>query len=140
MKSKKNGGLGINDLSTWNIYWCLRLIWLLFFQSGSLWVAWFRNEVLDGSLSNYWTVKTSPKFSWLANKLIKLREVVFTSIKMRVGNGRSCRFWIDNWSPFGSLERYLLRGSSERSGISQSATLSELCVVGRWALSPCKIR
>ncbi|KAL0696317.1 hypothetical protein Bca4012_063497 [Brassica carinata] len=91
---------------------CIKRINIL---CGSLWVAWFRNEVLDGSLSNYWTVKTSPKFSWLANKLIKLREVVFTSIKMRVGNGRSCRFWIDNWSPFGSLERYLLRGSSERS-------------------------
>nr|VDC90027.1 unnamed protein product [Brassica oleracea] len=57
---------------------------------------------------------------------------------MRVGNGRSCRFWTDNWSPFGSFESYLLRGTASRSGISRTATLSELCVEGQWALPPAR--
>ncbi|KAF3508854.1 hypothetical protein F2Q69_00002069 [Brassica cretica] len=57
---------------------------------------------------------------------------------MRVGNGRLCRFWTDNWSPFGSFESYLLRGTASRSGISRTATLSELCVEGQWALPPAR--
>uniref|UniRef100_A0A0D3B681 Reverse transcriptase zinc-binding domain-containing protein n=1 Tax=Brassica oleracea var. oleracea TaxID=109376 RepID=A0A0D3B681_BRAOL len=60
--------------------------------------------------------------------------MVFTWIRMKVGNGRLCRFWTDNWSPFGSLEGYILRGTTSRSGISRTATLSELCVEGQWAL------
>lgn len=68
-KSKKEGGLGIKDLSLWNKACCLKLIWLLFFQSGSIWVAWFIEEVLQGSLSNLWTTPPNRRFSWQINKL-----------------------------------------------------------------------
>lgn len=34
------GGLGFKRFSVWNATLCLRLIWLLFSNSGSLWVAW----------------------------------------------------------------------------------------------------
>lgn len=137
-KPKSNGGLGIKDLSTWNKASCLKLVWLLFFQSGSVWVAWFKTEVLHGDLSNYWIVKTNPKFSWLANKLIKMRDEVYAWIKMRIGNGRKCRFWTDNWSPFGSLEKYLSRPMHSRLGISATATLSELFSDGHWLLPPAR--
>lgn len=135
-KPKSNGGLGIKDLGAWNTACCLRLVWLLFFQSGSVWVAWFKSEVLNGSLSNYWTMNTNPKHSWLANKLLKLRGVVFTWIKVRVGNGRICRFWTDNWSPFGCLQDYIVRGTTSRLGIPLHATLSDLYVDGQWILPP----
>ncbi|XP_048613360.1 uncharacterized protein LOC106448660 [Brassica napus] len=105
---------------------------------GSVWVAWFRSEVLDGNLSNYWTVKTNPRFSWLVNKLIKMREVVFTWIKVQVENGRNCRFRTDNWSPYGSLEHFLLRGTGSRFGIAKTATLSDLHMEGQWALPPAR--
>lgn len=137
-KPKINGGLGIKYLKTWNKAFCLRMIWLLFFQAGSVWVAWFRSEVLDGNLSNYWTVKTNPRFSWLVNKLIKMREVVFTWIKVQVENGRNCRFRTDNWSPYGSLEHFLLRGTGSRFGIAKTATLSDLHMEGQWALPPAR--
>ncbi|KAL0650270.1 hypothetical protein Bca4012_092961 [Brassica carinata] len=42
--------LRIKDLSTWNKASCLKLVWLLFFQLGSVWVAWFKTEVLDGDV------------------------------------------------------------------------------------------
>lgn len=50
-KPKQEGGLGIKNLSIWNKACCLKLIWLLFFQAGSVWVAWFKEEVLDGYVS-----------------------------------------------------------------------------------------
>ena len=89
---------------------------------------------LHGSLSNYWTVKTSASNSWLANKLIKMRGEMFIWIKLRVGNGASCRFWIDNWSPLGSLKDYFAASSSSRQGISLDSTLADLHRSGNWVL------
>lgn len=76
-KPKKGGGFGVKDLRLWNNACCLKLIWLLFFQSGSIWVAWYKSEILQGSLSNLWIVKPNSKNSWLANKLIKMRGEVY---------------------------------------------------------------
>lgn len=137
-KPKTHGGLGIKDLGTWNKACYLRMIWLLFFQAVSVWVVWFRSEVLDGCLRKYWTMKTNPKFSWLVNKLIKMRDVVFTWIKV-VGNGRCCRVWTDNWSPYGSLELFMHHASSNsRFGIPKNATLSDLLLDGQWSLPPAR--
>ena len=108
-KSKKEGGLGIKDLSLWNKACCLKLMWLLFFQWGSIWVAWFIEEVLQGSLSNLWTTPPNRRFSWQINKLLKLSPLIYQCIKMRVSNGLTCRFWTDNWSSLGSIRQFLQR-------------------------------
>lgn len=89
--TKSQGGLGIKDLNTRNTACCLKLIWMLFFRAGSVWVAWFKEEVLKGSIQNYWTTKPSISFSWLANKLLKLKTVVYPLIKLRLQNGTSAR-------------------------------------------------
>ena len=133
-RSKDAGGLGIKDLGAWNRACCIKLIWMLFFQGGSVWVAWFTSEVLQGSLSNYWTVKTSVNNFWLANKLIKMRGEVYTWIKMRVGNGATCRFWTDHWSPFGSLQDYFSQDRASRQGIPLDVTLSDLYRSETWVL------
>ncbi|KAF2594630.1 hypothetical protein F2Q70_00045098 [Brassica cretica] len=65
---------------------------MLFFRAGSIWVAWFKEGVLKGDISNYWSRKTSQKLSWLANKLIKLRDLVFPWIKISMGNDSASRF------------------------------------------------
>lgn len=44
--TKRQGGLGIKDLLTWNKACSLRLIWLLFFRSDSVWVHWFKKVIL----------------------------------------------------------------------------------------------
>ncbi|CAN7112478.1 unnamed protein product [Brassica rapa subsp. narinosa] len=107
---------------------------MLFFQGGSVWVAWFKSEILQGSLSNFWTVKTSASNSWLANKLIKMRGEVYTWIKMRVGNGVECRFWTDNWSLLGSLQDHFASTLASRQGIPMAATLANLNRSGNWLL------
>ncbi|XP_048624020.1 uncharacterized protein LOC125592699 [Brassica napus] len=131
--TKSQGGLGIKDLNTWNTACCLKLIWMLFFRAGSGWVAWFKEVVLEGSIHNYWTTKPSTSFSWLANKLLKLKTIVYPLIKLRLQNGTSARFWTDNWTPFGSLTTFL-NNSSSRLGIPAVATVASLSRNGMWQL------
>ncbi|KAF3556149.1 hypothetical protein F2Q69_00011497 [Brassica cretica] len=39
---------------------------MLFFSSGSIWVAWFTDTVLSGSFSNFWTIKENKNHTWNA--------------------------------------------------------------------------
>ena len=106
---------------------------MLFFKAGSVWVAWFREKVLKGSIHNYWTTKPSTSNSWLANKLLKLKSVVFPLIKLRLEDGLTARFWHDNWTPFGSLAT-ALNSSVSRLGIPENATVASLFRRGAWRL------
>lgn len=133
VKTKEEGGLGVKDLLLWNKACCLRLIWLIFFRPESVWAAWFKEVILKGSVSNYWTTKPSQSFSWLTNKLLKLRDVAYPLIHLRIHNGKGCRFWVDNWSPYGKLEDYLEGGRSSL-GIPQNTTLASLHHNGSWRL------
>ncbi|XP_013589602.1 PREDICTED: uncharacterized protein LOC106298041 [Brassica oleracea var. oleracea] len=138
VKLRSEGGLGIRNLLLWNKACILKLVWMLFFRAGSIWVAWFKEGVLKGDISNYWSRKTSHKLSWLANKLIKLRDLVFPWIKISMGNGQTCRFWYDNWTPFGSLLTYLGSSSISRLGIPLHATVSSLYTDGNWNIPPAR--
>lgn len=135
--TKEQRGLGVKDLHTWNLACIFKLIWLLFFRPDSVWVCWFKEVILKGDLSNYWTVRPSTSFSWMVNKLIKSRELVFPLLQRRLGNGETTTFWVDNWTPFGSLHTYL-NARSSILGIPQSATVASLFRNDRWELSPAR--
>lgn len=49
-----------------------------------------------------WTVWFKPiqSFSWLANKLLKLKDIVYLLIKHQLENGLTARFWYDSWLSF----------------------------------------
>ena len=132
--SKEEGGLGIRDLLSWNTATSIRLIWLLFFKSGSIWVAWLVKEILNGNLSNFWTIKERNNHSWLVKRLLRLRPLVYTWIRIEVGNGRMTRFWNDNWSPYGKLSEFLNLPQRSRLGIQETATLDDLYRDGVWSL------
>ncbi|XP_013629369.1 PREDICTED: uncharacterized protein LOC106335396 [Brassica oleracea var. oleracea] len=106
-------------------------------RAGSVWVAWFKEMILKGSLANYWTTKPSSSFSWLANKLLKLKETVFPLIKLQLQNDHSACFWFDNWTPFGSLYLFL-NGSTSCLGIPLKATVGSLVTNSIWSLPPAR--
>lgn len=137
-KSKKHGGLGIRDLTVWNRACIIKLIWLLLFQSGSVWVAWYKLQFLQGCLNNFWTMQPRRHYSWLANKLLKMRGEAYTWIKLKVGNGSTCRFWSDNWSPFGKLLNFLPSTRNARLGIPLEATLKDIYNQGHWLIPPAR--
>ncbi|WZZ65076.1 hypothetical protein YC2023_076446 [Brassica napus] len=135
--TKRQGGLGVKDLYTWNKACTLRLLWLLFFRPDSVWVQWFKEVILKGSVYNYWTTTPKQSYSWLVNKLLKLKQVVFPLIKLRLQNGETARFWSDNWTPFGDLHTHL-SGTNSRLGIPLHATVASLYGNGTWSLPPAR--
>ncbi|CAI0383700.1 unnamed protein product, partial [Linum tenue] len=56
------GGLGLKDLTSWNVACIARLVWLLLIQGGSFWVAWVSRYRLRGS--SVWEVKRTAARSW----------------------------------------------------------------------------
>lgn len=128
-------------MALWNIAFCLKLIWMLFFLKDSVWSSWFTKTILAGNLKNLWIINTKQKHSWLRNKLIKVRDRVYPWIKLIVGNGRSCSFWFSNWSPFENINSYLApmgQRNHHRLGIPTNATLSDLWINGSWVLRPAR--
>lgn len=76
-------------------------------------------------------------FSWLANKLLELKDKVYPLIKLRLENGNSACFWHDNWSPLGCLAS-LLNVSASRLGIPLNSTVAALNINGAWRLPPAR--
>lgn len=68
----------------------LELIWLLFFRYSSISVAWFIEEVLQGSLSNFWIFEKKEAIFLVPNKILSLKTEVFSMLKLKVGNGQTC--------------------------------------------------
>lgn len=131
---KEEGGLGLRDLISWNKACLLKLIWLLFFRSGSVWVTWYKKMILSDNLSNLWTEKPKQTNSWQANKLLKVRHILYPWIKLMVEDGKSCYFWTDNWSPYRSLNSYLNPQRPTRLGIRPKTTLTSLWRNNSWKL------
>lgn len=57
---------------------------------------------------------------------------------MAVGNGETFYFWSSNWSPFGSITKYLRGQSTRNTGIPITVTLAELWEQGAWHLPPAR--
>lgn len=68
---KEEGGLGLRNFSLWNKTLNLKLIWLLFSKSDSLWVAWMRKHNIREH--SYWNAPASVNNSWIWKVLISLR-------------------------------------------------------------------
>ncbi|XP_033128797.1 uncharacterized protein LOC117129330 [Brassica rapa] len=132
--SKDEGGLGIRNLVWWNKACSVKLLWLLFFRAGSIWVAWFIQNVLSGDLSNLWTLREKQTHSSSTKKILRVRDYVYNWIKIVPGSGKNCRFWSDNWSPYGNLRQYFGLAPTTSLGIRASATLHDLFQQGRWLL------
>ena len=59
---KKEGGLGLKRIKDWKKGAIMKLIWNLFTQVGSLWVAWVQQCLLKGRC--FWTIKVPQDCTW----------------------------------------------------------------------------
>ncbi|KAK3218471.1 hypothetical protein Dsin_012441 [Dipteronia sinensis] len=96
---KKEGGLGINDLSSWNKALMIRHIWILSYGTNNLWSSWIKAYHLKES--NLGEAKAPCTCSWNWRKLLHLRPLVRPLIQHFIGNGSSTSLWFDNWHPDG---------------------------------------
>ncbi|XP_050938813.1 uncharacterized protein LOC127148660 [Cucumis melo] len=113
----EEGGLGIRDGPSWNIASTLKILWLMLTNSGSLWVAWVEAYILKGR--SVWDVDSRVGRSWYLRAILRKREKLKHLVRMKVGNGNSCRVWLDSWLPGGAIleqvgERVMYDAASRR--------------------------
>ncbi|KAG7594616.1 Zinc finger CCHC-type superfamily [Arabidopsis thaliana x Arabidopsis arenosa] len=131
---KSEGGLGLRRVSVWNTTLCLRLIWLLFSNSGSLWVAWqIHHHRLD--VASFWNIQVKSNDSWLWKSLLKLRALAQPFIKCNIGAGSKVWFWHDSWTPLGPLINLLGEDGPRDTRIPLNARVSDACSSHGWRLA-----
>ena len=94
---KTEGGLGIRKIKEMDTVFSLKLIWRIFAKSDSLWVAWVRQYLIRDE--SFWDVKVRSGGSWVWNKLLQLRPLARSFLRMEIHDGNSVRFWSDLWHP-----------------------------------------
>ncbi|XP_010495633.1 PREDICTED: uncharacterized protein LOC104772751 [Camelina sativa] len=127
---KEEGGLGLKDLRVWNKIFGLKLIWKLFTASGSLWVAWCKNHKLRRKC--FWRLPSSSQGSSMWKQLLKLRYLAKTFLSCKIGDGRSCSFWYDKWTPFGDLFTFLGPREHLRLGLPLDSTMANARTIDGW--------
>ncbi|KAG7552255.1 Reverse transcriptase domain [Arabidopsis thaliana x Arabidopsis arenosa] len=131
---KNEGGVGLRRFSMWNKTLCLRFIWLLFAENGSLWTAWhMTHHIKDKS---FWAIDATPNDQWTWKMLLNLRPLGERFLKAQLGNGQKTFFWFDNWTPFGPLIKLLGSNGPRSLRIPASAKVSESCNGEGWLLPP----
>lgn len=134
---KSEDGLGIRSLTSWNQTCGLKLIWMLFFRGGSIWVAWMRHKYI--SKQSLWALnENNNSFCWTFRKILKLRTVATAFFSIKIGNGEDTYFWWDPWTPFGPLINHLGPGGPSSLGIPLTSLVSDRLSRVGWNLPPAR--
>ncbi|KAG7640678.1 hypothetical protein ISN44_As02g005760 [Arabidopsis suecica] len=102
---KAEGGFGLRRLLEWNKTLCLRLIWLLFNNNGSLWASWHCHHYLKNK--SFWKIEASQRDPWSWKMLLNLRPLTEQFVRSKVGNRLKTSFWHDSWTSLGPLIKCL---------------------------------
>lgn len=129
---RNEGGLGLRNFYLWNKALVLRLVWLQFAGSNSLWVAWNREHRLKRC--TYWTADSRQSDSWVWRALLSLRPLARRLIGCDIGNGTTASYWCDNWLPHGPLIDFIGATGPCKMGIPISSTVLQACSQNGWIL------
>ena len=69
---KKEGGLGLRNIETWNLVVVGKLAWHIHHMTKSLWVRWIHGVYTKGA--NWFIFKPPPPASWVLKKICKARD------------------------------------------------------------------
>ncbi|CAA7058013.1 unnamed protein product [Microthlaspi erraticum] len=129
---KKSGGLGLRRIAHINQVFGLKLIWMLFAEQGSLWVAWVRHNIIQRR--NFWTFDFRGIGSWIWRRLVKLRHLARPLLVCQISSGNSALFWHDNWTTLGPLIDITGANGPRVTGIQSMATVSQAVEDETWLL------
>ncbi|CAL9224751.1 unnamed protein product [Arabidopsis halleri] len=110
----------------------LPILWRLFSLSGSLWVAWTKQNLMRNGC--FWTAPNTMLGSWIWRKLLKLRDDIKPFIRAQVNNGETVSFWHDHWLSIGRLIDLTGVAGPRILGIPLQATVKEALGPNGWRL------
>lgn len=133
---RKEGGLDLRDLHTWNKTLSLKLVWLLHSESQSLWAFWSKRHRLKGT--SVWSMDDKKQSAWIWKSILKLRPLAQRFLRCDVGNGLLVSFWYDYWLPFGPLIQMFGADGPRQLGIHIHAKVADCCTSSGWRLRPAR--
>lgn len=122
---KEVGGHGLRRLAAWNNVFVLKLIWLLFVKSWSLWVSWVKKKCC-------WEVGRSKIM------IVIMMEDGFgrdcLNFVCQIGSGSSLLFWHDDWTSLGPLIDIIGANGPRVTDIPWLTIISQAIANGVWCL------
>ncbi|XP_048502732.1 uncharacterized protein LOC125498547 [Beta vulgaris subsp. vulgaris] len=94
-KPKAAGGSGFRTAEVSNHALQMKLLWRIIKDDNNLWVCLVRKHYIKNS--NLFTIKVSKSASWQWRNLLRLRDTFKKGLRWHLGDGKSIRFWSDNW-------------------------------------------
>lgn len=128
----------MRNFSLWNKTLNLKLIWLLFSKSDSLWVAWMHNHYLrQGS---FWNAPIRTASFWIWKTMLSLRPLARRFLWCDVSDGQSSSFWFDHWLDLGPLIDVVGQDGPQLMGIPIESRVSDAGTSRGWRLPPSRTR
>ncbi|XP_010524744.1 PREDICTED: uncharacterized protein LOC104802714 [Tarenaya hassleriana] len=135
-RPKREGGLGILKMEDINTTFRLRLIWLLFSQTDSLWVDWIQENAIRKH--GFWDTPVTTNVSYTFRKLLKLRDLARKFIRVKLGDGRKASFWFDSWTDLGPLITFVGDMGPRLLQTSRQACVHDATTNRSWRLPPAR--
>lgn len=135
-RPKAEGGVGIRLLEDFQLVFRLKLVWNLFSNSGSLWVAWLKKNVFGRK--GFWLMQDSSRLSPTVRSMVQLKPMLNDFLRCQVRDGASCSFWYDTWTLLGPLISVLGDNGPRTMRIGKNATVSKAAREGSWLLPPAR--
>ncbi|KAG7568298.1 Reverse transcriptase domain [Arabidopsis thaliana x Arabidopsis arenosa] len=129
-RPKEEGGLGIRRLEDFQVVFQLKLIWNLFANAGSLWVAWLQGNVFRRK--SFWILEPSQRLSSTVKEMLKLKPLLKDFMRCKIGNGRTASFWFDHWCDSGPLIVFLGDNGPRQLRLRKDALVSDAVRNGEW--------
>ncbi|XP_074293487.1 uncharacterized protein LOC141620543 [Silene latifolia] len=83
---KREGGIGIKEVLSWNCSQVLKWVWKLIARPHSLWALWVNRYILKGA--DFWSAQESISHSWYWNNVVKVKDFLLA----RAGSHRIALF------------------------------------------------
>lgn len=113
---------------------CLKLVWLMFANSGSLWVGWHKFHHIRGK--SFWSLPDAARLSWNWKCLLRLRVLARPFMDCKLGNGLLASFWFDRWTPMGPLISFIGNTGPSDWRIPLDASVASVSSPFGWGIPP----
>ncbi|XP_019092669.1 PREDICTED: uncharacterized protein LOC104744616 [Camelina sativa] len=110
----------------------LKLIWNLFTNAGSLWVAWVNGNILRKK--SFWTLQDSLRLSRTIKGMISLRQQIAEFIQCEMRNSLNISFSYDTWTTHGPLINFIGSNGPRSLRMRKEALVVEVVRNGEWRM------
>ncbi|RZC94292.1 hypothetical protein C5167_029857 [Papaver somniferum] len=99
---KRLGGLGLKNLTNYNLAFLAKLAWQLLHNQEALWAEVLKGNHFPHNDLNFFPPSTHTNSSWIWQSTCLGIQIIMQNAKWQVGKGNDINIWTANWIP--SLE------------------------------------